>query len=84
MNSHGGLACAQIYDAAGLAVPGLEEQIAAGDFSGLKGFVNEKVHRVGSLYPSGDTLMEQVTGAPLDPSIFLNYLRTKYSKLYSL
>ena len=74
----------QIYDAATLAVPQLEQKIAGGDFSGLKGFVNEKVHRVGSLYPSGDELMEQVTGAALDPAIFLNYLKVKYSKLYSL
>jgi hypothetical protein len=28
--------------------------------------------------------MEQVTGAPLDPSIFLAYLKDKYTPLYKL
>jgi carboxypeptidase Taq len=39
---------------------------------------------VGSLYASGDDLMKAVTGAPLDPAIFLQYLREKYSELYKL
>eukprot|EP00887_Chlorella_sp_A99_P004883 scaffold4.g4883.t1 len=39
---------------------------------------------VGSLYPSGDELMVSVTGAPLDPSFFLTYLRDKYSEIYRL
>jgi carboxypeptidase Taq len=49
-----------------------------------QGWLNERVHKVGSFYPSGDLLMEQVTGAPLDPSIFLAYLKDKYTPLYKL
>jgi Zn-dependent M32 family carboxypeptidase len=33
---------------------------------------------------SGDDLMKAVTGAPLDPSIFLDYLRNKYTPIYKL
>jgi Zn-dependent M32 family carboxypeptidase len=39
---------------------------------------------VGSLHASGDELMQQVTGSALDPSVFLGYLRAKYSELYKL
>jgi carboxypeptidase Taq len=38
-------------------IPDLEEQIAAGNFSPLRHWLNEKIHRVGSLYANGDELM---------------------------
>lgn len=47
-------------------------------------WLNERVHRLGSLHPSGDELMTAVTGSPLQPQVFLSYLRAKYSKLYKL
>ena len=65
-------------------LPSLEDDIAAGSFSGLKSWLNAKIHRSGSLYPSGDGLMRAATGSPLDPSVFLRYLRDKYTKLYKL
>lgn len=65
-------------------LPGLAEDIAAGNFSGLKAWLNEKIHASGSLHPSGDELMIAATGSPLDPSIFLSYLTDKYSALYKL
>lgn len=40
--------------------------------------------QVGSLPASGDELMTSVTGAPLQPQVFLDYLRDKYSQLYQL
>ena len=40
--------------------------------------------RVGSLHTSGDELMTAVTGAPLQPQVFLEYLTAKYSELYQL
>lgn len=40
--------------------------------------------RVGSLHTSGDELMKAVTGAPLDPQVFLAYIKDKYSELYRL
>ena len=51
---------------------------------GVQEWLNEKVHRVGSLPASGDELMEAVTGAPLQPQIFLGYLKAKYGALYHL
>ena len=65
-------------------LPSLETDIAAGNFSGLKSWLNEKIHKSGSLHPSGDDLMRAATGSPLDPSVFLQYLTEKYTALYHL
>lgn len=65
-------------------IPSLEKEIAAGNFKPLRDWLKVKIHQVGSLHPNGDELMKAVTGSPLDPSVFLNYLRTKYSVLYKL
>jgi carboxypeptidase Taq len=50
----------------------------------LQEWLNEHIHRKGSLHPSGDALMAAVTGNALQPQVFLSYLRSKYSKLYKL
>ena len=47
-------------------------------------WLNAQVHRSGSLYGSGDELMSHVTGSVLQPSLFLAYLKDKYSQLYQL
>lgn len=65
-------------------IPSLEKQIAAGNFKPLRDWLKVKIHQVGSLHPNGDELMKAVTGSPLDPSVFLKYLRTKYTALYNL
>ena len=65
-------------------LPSLDADIAAGKFSGLKAWLNEKIHKSGSLHPSGDDLMRAATGSPVDPCVFLKYLTDKYSALYQL
>ncbi|CAL5221981.1 g4264 [Coccomyxa viridis] len=82
--SLGAMYAAQIYKAAQKDVPSLEADIAAGQFSGLKSWLNERIHKSGSLHPSGDDLMRAATGSPLDPSVFLHYLTEKYTALYQL
>lgn len=47
-------------------------------------WLNAKIHRVGSLYNSGDELMRAATGSELNPAIFLKYLTDKYTELYKL
>lgn len=47
-------------------------------------WLNVKIHKLGSLHASGDELMTAVTGGPLDPSVFLTYLKNKYTELYKL
>eukprot|EP00198_Chlamydomonas_reinhardtii_P010261 XP_001699598.1 predicted protein [Chlamydomonas reinhardtii] len=60
------------------------DKIKAGDFAPLKSWLNVKIHKLGSLHASGDELMTAVTGGPLDPSVFLTYLKNKYTELYKL
>jgi carboxypeptidase Taq len=50
----------------------------------IQEWLNEHIHRKGSLHPSGDDLMKSVTGHPLQPQVFLSYLQKKYSKMYKL
>jgi Zn-dependent M32 family carboxypeptidase len=74
----------QIFDAARRDLPDLDADLAAGRFAPLKGWLNRRVHAVGSLYATADELMEAVTGAPLRPEIFLKYIKAKYTELYQL
>jgi Zn-dependent M32 family carboxypeptidase len=80
----GAMSAVQIFDAAKADLPGLDEALAAGDFAPLRGWLKEKVHRLGSLYPSADDLLEVVTGRALDPDVFLRYLEDKYRDIYRL
>ena len=80
----GAMYATQIYECAKEQIPDLEGSIAGGDFSPLRLWLNEKIHRVGSLYASGDELMVAVTGKPLDPQVYLAYLRKKYTEIYKL
>ena len=82
--SLGAMAATQIYAKAASEIPSLEADLAAGKFAGLKGWLNERVHRLGSLYPSGDELLKAVTGEPLNPQLFLAHLKKKYGDLYGL
>ncbi|KAF6265951.1 putative carboxypeptidase [Scenedesmus sp. NREL 46B-D3] len=82
--SLGAMYACQIYAHAKQQLPDMERQVAAGDFKELREWLNEHIHRQGSLHPSGDALMTAVTGNALQPQVFLAYLRTKYSKLYKL
>lgn len=51
---------------------------------GKQEWLAKAIHSRGSLDPSGDELMQAVTGSRLQPSILLNHLRTKYAALYKL
>lgn len=72
----------QIFEAADRALPGLEQQIATGDFKPLREWLRREIHERGSLYPSADELLTLATGRPLDPQVFLRYLTNKYAELY--
>ena len=80
----GAMYAAQLYYAALKALPDLEENVKEGNFTPVREWLREKVHRLGSLPASGDELMIAVTGEPLNVQIFLNHLRTKYRALYGL
>lgn len=62
----------------------LREQIARGEFAPLKSWLNNHIHKQGSLLGSGDALAKQVTGSTLDAALFVEYLTQKYVALYKL
>ena len=62
----------------------LDDLVAAGKFTPIRDWLREKIHNVGSLYPSADELCEAVTSAPLDPGIYVEHLNKKYSALYGV
>ena len=39
---------------------------------------------LGSLYDSPDKLLTVVTGKPLDPEVYIQYIQRKYRALYEL
>ena len=82
--SLGAMYAAQIYMCAREHIPNLEDKISKGEFNDLKKWLNERIHKVGSLYPNGDELMLAVTGRKLDPKIFLSYLKRKYYGIYKI
>ena len=80
----GAMMAAQIWTAAEAAVPDLGGKIRAGDFAPLREWLRTSIHEVGSTYASPDDLLRTVTGAPLEPRPFLDYLERKYTALYGL
>jgi carboxypeptidase Taq len=58
-------------------VPDLEEQIERGEFSALREWLGEHVHRHGRKFSPQETL-RRATGETIDPKPYLAYLRAKY------
>ena len=80
----GAMAATQIFETAKEQLPDLDADICAGNFKPLREWLRVHVHELGSLYETADDLLVKVTGKPLDPSIFVSYLKTKYSTIYSI
>ena len=61
----------------------VEKNIEKGSFAPIKAWLNEKIHRQGSLFTPHD-LVCRVTGESLNPEYFIEYLKKKYSAIYPL
>jgi carboxypeptidase Taq len=66
----------QLWARINAEVPDLDERLARGDFASLLGWLVEHVHRHGRRLTPGE-LVERVTGGPLDPGPYLEYVRVK-------
>ncbi|ORZ27762.1 M32 carboxypeptidase Taq metallopeptidase peptidase [Lobosporangium transversale] len=80
----GSIYAVQIFNAAKQAIPDLDEHLVKGEFHVLKKWLNENIHRQGSLKESGDDLIRELTGKPLDSNLYVQYLTDKYTKIYDL
>ena len=79
----GNLYGAQIMEQAEKEIPELWKKVSKGEFLPLKNWLNEKVHKHGRFYDPED-LIKVISGAPLSPDPFMNYLEKKYTKIYNL
>jgi carboxypeptidase Taq len=79
----GNLYASQLMAAARAQLPGMEDDFARGQFGRLKAWLNEKVHRPGRSYRSGE-LCRRVTGESLRHEPLVADLREKYGRLYDL
>ena len=80
----GAMMAVQIFEQARSELGGqqLDGDIANGEFTKLRQWLNAKVHRQGSDPKNFDELMVRVTGRPLDPAVYMAFLREKYTALY--
>ena len=74
----GNVVSVQIWERARADLGDLDEQFARGEFSQLREWLREHIYRHGSVYPPRE-LLQRLTGSPLDPEPYLEYLRTKFA-----
>jgi carboxypeptidase Taq len=77
----GNLYAAQLAARAAEELGDLPGAFSRGDFSGLLGWLRDKVHRHGQRYRAAD-LVRRVTGSPPDHRPLVRALREKYGALY--
>lgn len=73
----GAVMAAQIFRAAGDAIPGLDDSIRAGRFEVLFGWLRKYVHGRGSLLPTLE-LVAEVTGSTLATDAFIEHVKARY------
>ena len=73
----GNIYAAQIFSAADNAVGPLDDAFARGEFSTLREWLRENIHRHGRRYKAPE-LVERVTGRSLDPSLLIRSLKERY------
>lgn len=61
----------------------IDDIIRRGEYDTIRLWLKENIHEKGSLYTSMDELLENVTGHPLNPKYFIEYLDEKFSKVYA-
>jgi carboxypeptidase Taq len=73
----GAMTAAQLFAAARQADPEVLPGIARGDFKPLTTWLRANIHTKGSLL-TGDELLTEATGRPLDATIYKNHLKRRY------
>ncbi|PIN70291.1 carboxypeptidase [Candidatus Woesearchaeota archaeon CG11_big_fil_rev_8_21_14_0_20_43_8] len=79
----GSMLAAQLHTAAARDIDDLPGKVENGSFSELNSWLEEKIHRHGKMY-SGKQLIELATGKEPSADDYINYLETKFKKLYGI
>ena len=77
----GNMYAAQLYKKAVMVHPGMEKEIAKGNFMTLREWLKRNVHQIGSRYLA-DEIVKKACGNGLDPNVYMSYLKEKYGELY--
>jgi carboxypeptidase Taq len=81
--SLGSVMAAQLFDAAESDIPGLEDDIRAGEFDALHAWLTENVHSHGQRYKT-NRLVKEATGSEFTADAFVAYANEKFGDLYGL
>jgi carboxypeptidase Taq len=79
----GNLYAAQLLHTMSKELGNIEEIISSGDWSSMLTWLRTRIHENGSVM-TPSKLIESATGNAPSPEAFLNYVESKYSKLYNL
>ena len=79
----GNILSAQFYAAAIAAHPQIPDEVAAGEFGTLHGWLRECLYQHGRKF-APDEIVRRATGSPVNPGPYLAYLHEKYGALYRL
>jgi carboxypeptidase Taq len=79
----GNMYAAQLMEQARKDLGDLDDDFRRGEFTRLKGWLNEKVHSPGQRWRAND-LCQRVTGRPLSHKPLLDYMKKKYAPLYGI
>lgn len=81
--SLGNILSLQLYDQAVRDVTEIPEQLARGEFDGLRGWLTEHIYRYGRKFEPNE-LVERATGQPLQSRSYMRYLQEKFGEVYDL
>lgn len=79
----GNLYAAQFFNKAHEELPDLMENIEKGEIATLVTWLRKKIHMQGKKYTPSELIL-QVTGEELNSEYFMNYIESKYSRIYNL
>jgi len=79
----GNVLSTQFYEAALKAHPEVRDEMRAGEFDTLHGWLRENIYQHGSKFTASE-LVERITGGPLSIEPYVRYLQDKYGELYEL
>ena len=79
----GNIMAAQVFEAAHVHVPELDQKLANGDYGSLLNWLSEAIYQHGRAYTVNE-LLQSISGEDLRVAPLLRYLETKYSDLYGL
>jgi carboxypeptidase Taq len=74
----GNVYAAQIYETAARDLGSIDDAFARGNFTELREWLRENIHRHGMRYRS-DEIIERITGRPADPRVLIRSLSQRYA-----